>query len=73
MRVHPDVTPGTRPQARDANPGLEPIMHRKIPTPMLVPLALVAFHIARRRRAAKPAERSRFSLAALKPWLANHR
>jgi hypothetical protein len=54
-------------------PELEPIMHRNIPKSLLLPLALVALHLARRRPAAKPQEQSRFSLAALKPWLASHR
>jgi len=48
-------------------------MHRNIPKSLLLPLALVALHLARRRPAAKPQEQSRFSLAALKPWLASHR
>jgi len=48
-------------------------MHRKIPTTLLVPLALFALHLARKRPEPKPAPRSRFSPAALKPWLANHR
>jgi hypothetical protein len=52
---------------------MEPIMHRKFPKSLLLPLALVALHLARRRPAEKPPERSRFSRAALKPWLASHR
>jgi hypothetical protein len=52
---------------------MEQIMHRKIPKFLLVPLALFALHLARKRPAAKPAAPPRFSMAALKPWLASHK
>ena len=46
-------------------------MHRKIPTPLIFSLALFMWHLARKRPAPAPA--GRFSWAALKPWITNHR
>jgi len=46
-------------------------MHRKIPKSLILSLALFMWHLARKRRA--PAPSGRFSWAALKPWIANHR
>jgi hypothetical protein len=48
-------------------------MHRKIPKSLIVPLALFMWHFARKRPAAAPAPAGRFSWAALKPWITNHR
>jgi hypothetical protein len=46
-------------------------MHRKIPKPVIASLALLVWHLARKRQAPPPAKR--FSWDALKPRITNHR
>jgi hypothetical protein len=45
-------------------------MHRKIPKPLIFSLALLMWHLARKRPAPPPAGRG--SWAALKPWITKH-
>lgn len=48
-------------------------MHRKIPKSLLLSLALFAWHLARKRPAAAPAQTSPFSWAHWKPRILSHR
>jgi hypothetical protein len=63
-----DDAPGT---TLGAQAEMESAMHRKIPKSLIVSLALFMWHFARKRPAPAPA--GRFSWAALKPWITNHR